>query len=187
MLFFTNGKAQNVSQENPYTHLLDSIYANDSIPLIFLPDMYIFPQITFKNPEEEKKFKKLVRDVKKTLPYAKLIYGTLIETYEYLETLPTEKAKEEHLKRMENDLFAEYKPVLKKMSYSQGKLLLKLIDRECNQSSYTLISAFLGKNRAAFWQGIGWVFNMNLKSEYDPKGKDRVIEEVVQMVEAGVL
>lgn len=73
------------------------------------------------------------------------------------------------------------------MSYSQGRLLIKLIDRECNQSSYDLIKAFLGKNTATFWQGVGFIFNMDLKSKYDPKGKDRVIEEVAQMVEAGVL
>ncbi|MCL1944090.1 MAG: DUF4294 domain-containing protein [Candidatus Azobacteroides sp.] len=180
-------KAQNKEGENPYIHYLDSIYIHDTIPLIYLPDLYVFPKVTFRDKEEELKFLKLVRDVKKTLPYAKLIYGTLMETYEYIETLPTQKAREAHLKRMEADLFADYKPVLKKMSYSQGRLLIKLINRECNQNSYDLIKAFMGNGRAAFWQSMGLVFNMNLKSEYDPKEKDRAIEEVVQMVEAGVL
>ena len=184
---FISGKAQNENKENPYAHYLDSIYSQDSIPLISLPNVYVFPKVTFKNPEEEKKFNKLVRDVKKTLPYAKLIYDTLLETYEFLETIPNKKEKEKHLKRMENELFAEYKPVLKDMTYSQGRLLIKLIDRECNQSSYALIKVFLGKKTASFWQGIGLIFNVNLKTEYDPKGEDKVIEEVIQMVEAGVL
>jgi len=187
LLVFISGKGQNKKQENPYAHYLDSIYSQDSIPLISLPNVYVFPKVTFKNPEEEKKFNKLVRDVKKTLPYAKLIYDTLLETYEFLETIPNKKEKEKHLKRMENELFAEYKPVLKDMTYSQGRLLIKLIDRECNQSSYALIKVFLGKNTASFWQGIGLIFNMDLKTEYDPKGEDKVIEEVIQMVEAGVL
>jgi len=187
LLFFVFGKAQNKKQENPYTHYLDSLYTQDSIPLICLPNMYVFPQMTFQNEEEEIKYRRLVRDVKKILPYSKLIYETLLETYEFLETIPSAKEKEKHLKRMENDLFAEYKPVLKNFTFSQGRLFIKLIDRECNQSSYALIKTFLGKNKATFWQGIGLVFNMDLKTEYDPKGKDRVIEEVVQMVEAGVL
>ena len=187
LLFFVFGKAQNKKQENPYTHYLDSLYTQDSIPLICLPNMYVFPQMTFQNEEEEIKYRRLVRDVKKILPYSKLIYETLLETYEFLETIPSAKEKEKHLKRMENDLFAEYKPVLKNFTFAQGRLFIKLIDRECNQSSYALIKTFLGKNKAAFWQGIGLVFNMDLKTEYDPKGKDRVIEEVVQMVEAGVL
>ena len=74
-----------------------------------------------------------------------------IETYEYMETLPNEKAKQQHLKRMEKEMFKEYKPQLRRLSYSQGKLLIKLIDRECNQSSYNLLKAYLGSFRAGFW------------------------------------
>jgi len=174
------------AQKNNYTHHLDSIYAKDSL-VVLLPEMYVFPQMTFKDAEEEKQFRKLVRDVKRTLPYAKLVYETLIETFEYIETLPNDKKKEEHLKKMEKDLFEEYKPVLKKMSLSQGKLLIKLIDRECNQSSYALINAFLGGARATFWQGIGSIFGANLKAEYDPNGSDRITEEVINLIEAGLL
>ena len=116
----------------------------DTIETIVLQDIYVYPPIVFNKSGEEEKYKRLIRDVKKTLPYAKLIYATLIETYEYIMTLPDDGTREAHLKRMEKDLFAEYKPVLKKMTLSQGKLLIKLIDRECNQSSYDLLKAFLG-------------------------------------------
>lgn len=178
-----NTKANN----NDFAHLLDSIYAQDTLVMLRLPEMYVFPQITFKNKEEERQYRKLVYDVKKTLPYAKLVYETLLETYEYMETLPNEKKKNEHLKRMEKDLYEEYMPVLKKMTKSQGKLLIKLIDRECNQSSYELIKAFLGSGRAFFWHGVGSIFGANIKSEYDPEGKDKLIEEVIQLVEAGLI
>ncbi|MCD7971256.1 MAG: DUF4294 domain-containing protein [Candidatus Azobacteroides sp.] len=187
ILFFSIAIHHIRAEKNDYTHYLDSIHAHDTLTLVVLPEMYVFPQITFKDEEEEKQYRKLVRDVKRTLPYAKLIYDTLIETYEYIETIPSEKKREEHLKKMEKELFEEYKPVLKKMSFSQGKLLIKLVDRECNQTSYNLIKAFLGNGRATFWQGIGKLFGANLKSEYDPEGKDRVTEEVVRLVEAGVL
>jgi hypothetical protein len=147
----------------------------------------VYPPQAFKNFSEEQKYLRLVRDVKKTLPYAKLVYNTLIETYEYIQTLPTEKEREEHLKRMEKDLYAQYVPVLKKMTLSQGKLLIKLIDRECNQSSYDLIKAFLGPFRAGFWNVFAGVMGASLKTNWDPEGKDAATERVVELVEMGVI
>lgn len=159
----------------------------DTIPIINLQEIFIYPQIKFKNKREQARYNKLVRDIKRTLPYAKLVYATLIETYEYIETLPNEKAKQEHLKRMEKELFKEYKPELKKLTFSQGKLLIKLIDRECNQSSYNLLKAFLGSFRAGFWNLFAGMFGASLKTEYDPEGKDFMIERIVVLVENGLL
>lgn len=159
----------------------------DTIPIINLQEVFIYPQIKFKNKREQAQYNKLVRDIKRTLPYAKLVYATLIETYEYIETLPNEKAKQEHLKRMEKELFKEYKPELKKLTFSQGKLLIKLIDRECNQSSYNLLKAFLGSFRAGFWNLFAGMFGASLKTEYDPEGKDFMIERIVVLVENGLL
>ena len=160
---------------------------NDTLNVLTLNDIYVYPPQTFKNTAEEQKYLKLVRDVKKTLPYAKLVHNTLIETYEYIQTMPTEKEREEHLKRMEKDLYAEYVPVLKKMTLSQGKLLIKLIDRECNQSSFDIIKAFLGPLRAGFWNVFAGVFGASLKTTWDPEGKDAATERVVELVEMGVI
>lgn len=171
----------------PDGHQHAYLEGNDTIPIVYLPAVYVFPDIRFKNKKEQQGYNKLVRDVKKTLPYAKLIYNTLIETYEYIETLPDNKSREAHLKRMEKELFKEFKPELKKMTLSQGKLLIKLVDRECNQSSYNLVAAFLGKFRAGFWNLFAGVFGASLKSEYDPKGKDALTERVVLLVENGQL
>lgn len=159
----------------------------DTIPFVRLRPVYIFPPMVFKNQKQEMEYWRTVRDVKKTLPYAKLIYDTLMETYEYMETLPTEKAKSQHLKKMEKELFETYKPVLKKLTFRQGKLLIKLIDRECNQSSYSLIKAFLGTFRAGFWNTFASLFGASLKQEWDPKGKDRALEQICLRVEAGQL
>jgi len=160
---------------------------NDTLNVLTLNDIYVYPPQTFKNTAEEQKYLKLVRDVKKTLPYAKLVHNTLIETYEYIQTMPTEKEREEHLKRMEKDLYAEYVPVLKKMTLSQGKLLIKLIDRECNQSSFDIIKAFLGPLRAGFWNVFAGIFGASLKTNWEPDGKDAAIERVVELVEMGVI
>jgi hypothetical protein len=159
----------------------------DTVPIIHLQEIYIYPEIKFKNEKEKRRYNKLIRDVKRVLPYAKLVYETLIETYEYIETLPDEKSKQEHLKRMEKELFKEYKPELKKLTFSQGKLLIKLIDRECNQSSYNLLKAFLGSFRASFWNLFAGMFGASLKTEYDPEGKDFMLERIVVLVENGLL
>ncbi|MDR2810489.1 MAG: DUF4294 domain-containing protein [Tannerellaceae bacterium] len=159
----------------------------DTIALVQLREVFVYPELRFKNKREKQNYDKLVRDVKRTLPYAKMVYNTLIETYEYMETLPNDKAREKHLKRMEKELFQDYKPELKRLTLSQGKLLIKLIDRECNQSSYNILRAYLGSFRAGFWNIFAGVFGASLKSEYDPKGKDALTERVVVMVERGLI
>lgn len=163
------------------------VEGNDTIPMVTLREVIVYPPLRFKNRKEREQYDKLVRDVKRTLPYAKMVYETLIETYEYIETLPNEKEKEKHLKRMEKELFRDYKPVLKKLTLSQGKLLIKLIDRECNQTSFSLVKAYLGPLRAGFWNFFAGMFGASLKTEYDPKGKDARVERIAVLVERGLL
>jgi len=157
--------------------------------MLVLGEVTVFPPLKFKNKKEEQFYWKTVRDVRKTLPYAKLICETLIETYEYIETFPTQKEREEHLKKMEGAVFEQYKPVLKKFTKSQAQMLIKLINRETNQSSYNILKAFLGSFRAGFWQTFGRFFGVNLKTSYNPDKdrKDAIIERVATMVELGQL
>ena len=134
----------------------------DTVPVVNLKEIYIYQPVKFKNKREQARYTKLVRDVKRTLPYAKMVYATLIESYENIETLPDEQSRHAHMKRMEKELFQEYKPQLKKLTFSQGKLLIKLIDRECNQSSYNLLKAYLGSFRAGFWNIFASMFGASL-------------------------
>ncbi|MDR1738793.1 MAG: DUF4294 domain-containing protein [Candidatus Symbiothrix sp.] len=164
-----------------------SIENGDTVKVYVMDDIPIYPERFYTMLQEDAKYRKTVRDVKKTLPYAKLIYRTLIETYEYIMTFPTEEERQAHLKRMEKDLFAEYKPVLKKMSLSQGKLLIRLIDRECNQSSYDLLKAFLGPLRAGFWNFFAGLLGASLKTQWDENGRDADTEKIVVMVEQGLI
>lgn len=161
------------------------LHEGDSIQYMEMNNVYVYPQLTFKNKKQAQSYMRLVTNVKKVLPIAKEARQMLIETTELLEILPDEKAKEEHIKRVEDDIFRTYKPKMKKLTYSQGKLLIKLIDRECHSSSYEMIKAFMGPIRAGFWQVFAWGFGASLKKEYDPEGKDRLTERVVRMVEAG--
>jgi hypothetical protein len=123
------------------------------------------------------------------LPYAKLIRETLVETYEYIETFPTQKEREAYLKRMEKEIYKQYKPVLKKFSRSQAKLLVKLVQRETDQSSYEIVKAFLGSFRATFWQGFGKLFGVSLKSDFNPSKnrEDYLINRIATQVEQGTL
>ena len=161
------------------------LHEGDSIQYMEMNNVYVYPQLTFKNRKQADSYMRLAKNVKTVLPIAKEARQMLIETTEFLETLPDQKSKDEHIKRVEDDIYRTYKPKMKKLTYSQGKLLIKLIDRECNSSSYDMIKAFMGPIRAGFWQVFAWGFGASLKKEYDPEGVDRLTERVVLMVEAG--
>ncbi|MBQ8565141.1 MAG: DUF4294 domain-containing protein [Bacteroidaceae bacterium] len=165
-----------------------AVIEGDTVKVIQMRPFYVYNELPkFKNKKQEKFYRKTVRDVKKTLPYAKLIYEILVETYQYMETLPDDEARQKHIEKMEDELFKQYKPILKKFTYSQGKMLIKLVNRECNQSSYEIIRAFLGSFRAGFWQTFGKLFGVTLKAEWDPEGKDKDIERICVLVEQGML
>ncbi len=161
----------------------------DTALMLVFNEITVFPPLKFKNKKQEQFYWRTVRDVKKTLPYAKLICETLLETYEYIETFPTQKEREQHLKQMETEVFNQYKPVLKKFNKSQAQLLVKLIRRETNQSSYGILKAFLGSLRASFWQAFGRFFGVNLKGDYRPDRdeNDALIERICCNVEMGLI
>lgn len=161
----------------------------DTVLVINLRGITVFRKWKFKNKKEEEFYWRTVRDVKLTLPYAKLIAETLIETYEYIETFPTQKEREKYLKKMEKSIFEQYKPILKRFSKRQAKVLIKLIQRETHQTSYEIVKAFLGSFRAMFWQGFGKLFGVSLKTEYKPNKnrEDAILERVACAVEEGRL
>jgi hypothetical protein len=157
----------------------------DSIQYMEMSNVYVYPEPTFKTQKQQRAYMRLVKNVKKVLPIAKEARQMLIETAEYIETLPTQKERDEHLKRVEAAIVKEYKPRMKKLTFSQGKLLIKLIDRECKSTAYEAIQAFIGPVRSGMWQAFAWMFGASLKKGYDPEGVDRLTERVVLMVEAG--
>ena len=159
----------------------------DSIQYMEMNNVYVFPPVTFSSKRQQNAYMRLVKNVKTVLPIAKEARMIMMETAEYLETLPTKEARDEHMKRVEKSIMKEYKPRMKKLTYSQGKLLIKLIYRESNSSGYELIQAFLGPVRAGFYQAFAWAFGASLKKQYDPEGVDRLTERIVLMVESGQL
>ena len=164
-----------------------ALYKGDSIPHVILPTLSKYPPLKFANERERQRYNRLVANVKKVLPIAKLAKHTIIETYDYLETLPTKEERDAHIRQVELGLRRQYTPLMKKLSYSQGKLLVKLVDRECNQTSYEIEKAFIGPLRAGFYQVFAGLFGNSLTKRYDPDGDDRYTERVVRMVESGQL
>lgn len=152
-----------------------------------MPELPVYKPMVFKSERERQQFNRLVANVKRVLPLARKANMMLSETYEVLESLPTKEEKDAHIKAVERDIKAQYTPEMKKLTYSQGKLLIKLVDRECNQSSYEIVKAFLGPARATFYQIFAWTFKASLKKQYDPEGDDRLIERVVRQIEVGQL
>jgi hypothetical protein len=156
---------------------------NEKQYVVYLNDLTIFPEEHFKNKMQERFYWTTVRDVKLTLPYAKLIASELNKTNKKLITLPSDSERKKYLSQYEKSVLKQYEPALKKMNISQGQLLLKLIDRECNQSPFELIKAYRGSFTAFFWQGVARLFGSNLKAEYDARDKDKIVERVIILVD----
>ena len=155
--------------------------------MAFLHDLREFPRSTSKNKKQEQYFWRTVRDVKKTLPYAKLVASELNMVNMKLVDIKSDRERKKYLNAYEKDLFKKHEADLKKMTINQGRLLMKLIDRECERTSYDLIKNYRGGVSAFFWQGVARVFGSNLKTGYDSQKDDKVLERVILLVEAGQL
>lgn len=162
-------------------------YKGKTIPHIIMPVLPKYAPLTFKNDRERAEYNRLVYNVKKVLPWAKLAKLTIIETVEVLDQLPDKRSRDAHIKEVERGLKAQYGPALKKLTRSQGRLLIKLVNRECNQTGYAIAKAFIGPFKANLYQGIAVLFGNSLNKKYDPDGDDRYTERVVRMVEAGLI
>lgn len=174
-----------VMQDHEYRAEID-LMTGDTLAVIWLKDTYCFTRKHFRNKKHEENYLRMVNDVKKTLPIAKDARRLLTQAYIDMASME-EKEQNAYFKQMEKDLFAEYKPRLKRLNYRQGKLLVRLVDRECNKQTYAIIREFLGKRRAFFWNMFGRMFGVSLKAEWDPDGKDRELEDVCIQVEQGLI
>ena len=185
ILYNANMQAQNYKRKRVVLPV--EVYEGDTLPVVHLPNVYIYKPPIFKNRRQERFYWRTVRDVKKTLPIAREVRGIIIETYEYLLTIPDEKLREKHLASVEKGMLEQYTPQMKKLTFSQGKMLIKLIDRECDQTGYELIKVFMGSFKANFYQTFAALFGASLKRGYDPEMEDAEIEEIIFWIENGAL
>jgi hypothetical protein len=155
----------------------------DTLWVAELDEVYIFPTKKFQNRRERRRYTRLIYNVKKAYPWAKLAGEKLAEVEVRLATLESEKEQKEYMKQVEDELLRDYKDDLKKLTITQGRILIKLVYRETGDTSYELVEELRGKFSAFFWQALARLFGSNLKSVYDPQGEDRLIEEIVLLIE----
>ncbi|MDD6781805.1 MAG: DUF4294 domain-containing protein [Bacteroidales bacterium] len=152
-----------------------------------LPTVYAFPPMKFKNKREEKFYWRTVRDVKKVLPYSKLISTLVQEVNDTLMRIPTKKERDRYMRQWEKTTYRKYYKEFTHMTLNQGKLLIRLVDRECQTSSYELIRAYRGSFSAGFYQMFAKLFGADLKSKFGTGRNDKIIERIIILVEAGQL
>ena len=181
------GQENRVPSEAEGPKLLMQVRGNDTLYLVFLKDFYVFPPIKFRNKSQERFYWRTVRDVKRALPYAKIVSTEFKRVNVLLTEMEKESERKKYLARYEKEIFKKYESDLRKLTINQGRLLLKLIDRETNSNSYDLIKSYRGGVSAFFWQGVARIFGSNLKSEYDAEGNDKIVERVIVLVESGQL
>jgi len=191
-MLITYSKAQDKTASAEFVppggaRLMVQVDGKDTVFLAFLRDLWVYPRNTFKNKKQEQFFWRTVRDVKKTLPYAKLLSSELRIVNMKLVDMKNEKEKKKFISQYEKELFKKHEADLKKMTVNQGRMLMKLVDRECERTSYDLIKDYKGTFTAVFWQGVARLFGSNLKSEYQANGEDKIVERVINLVEAGQL
>jgi integrase len=171
-------------------YLIQNVERNGVVmPEIDIKEVTIVARPTKESARKRdyRKYERLIYNLKKVYPYAAMVRRKLDEVNNELSHIKSEKEKKEYIKDFEKNIFKEYEGDMRQMTISQGKLLIKLIDRETQNTSYDLIRDYRGKFTAAFWQGIAKIFGTNLKEQYDPFGEDALIEVLLQEIENGQL
>ncbi|MDL2228092.1 DUF4294 domain-containing protein [Odoribacter sp. OttesenSCG-928-L07] len=163
------------------------VNSGDTLIQMSLPGVTIYPEKIFKNNREYVQYTRLMHNVKKVYPYAKLA-GEKLKLYApILDTLETKRERDKYFDIIEDELWAEYGSTLKDFTVKQGAILIKLVDRECQRSTYQVLKDFRGGFSAFFYQAFARIWGFNLKTEYDANGADADIEDIVMRIEAGAI
>lgn len=149
--------------------------------------IHLRPVWVFANKVDLRRHDRLARNIRVVYPIAQFANRKLIEMETKLADIPNKKDQEKYVKQVEKELKDAYTPIIKQLSFSQGKILIKLIDRQTGHTSYELVKNMRGNISAFFWQGLAKIFGANLKERYDREGEDRVIEQLVLLYESGLL
>lgn len=180
------------AQESPASrpkqyYLKPEIMDGDTVPHILLNEVTIIPPWNFTSRREYNQYQRLVRNIKATLPYARIAAERLAQMNAEMARIKDDRDRRRYLRDAEKQLFAEFEQPLRRLSFTQGRLLIKLIDRETGDTSYNLIREYKGGVSAFFWQGIARLFGANLKDEYDAETNDKMIEHIISLIDMGVL
>ncbi len=173
--------AQKLNGVVVYARVIDG----DTVPIVPLKEVNIYAFRIIKNKREARKLSKLIRNVKRVYPYAKIAGIKLRQYNDTLLQAETKRERRRIMKMVEDEIKEKYGDELRRLTISQGKILIKLIDRETGDTSFELVQELRGNLMAFFWQTFARVFGYNLKTRYDPEGEDRIIEVIIKMIENG--
>ncbi len=169
-------------------HVLKSAtFDGQTYPLVELDEITVIAEAPREVRFNYRKHARLVYNVRRVYPYALIVREEFARINSTLEMLPDERARDNFLKQYEKDLFKTYEGDIRQLTFTQGKILIKLIDRETQATSYELIRDYRGKFAATFWQSIARIFGSDLRASYEPAGDDYLIELIVRDIEAGKL
>ena len=167
--------------------VLTTVIDGDTIPLINLAPVEIIETLSPEAAARMKVYLKLRRDVLRAYPYARLAEVQLKFVNDSMAHIPNQRARKRFVKATEHQLKADFEKDLKNLTITQGRILIKLVDRQTGSTSYHLVKELRGSFQAFFWQGLARLFGENLKAEYDSAGEDAMIENIIQQIERGEL
>lgn len=175
------------SAQSIYHVLKTATYDGQTYPLVELNEITVYGKMPRGVKFNYRRHARLVYNVRRVYPYALIVRNEVGRVNRLLETMPDKRDQNNFLQQYEKDIFKEYEGDMKKLTFSQGKILIKLIERETQNTSFDLIRQYRGKFSATFWQSIARIFGADLKATYDPSGEDYLIEQVITEIEAGRL
>ena len=175
------------SGDSTFSVMKALIIGKDTLLVSDIPELKVYPQRQFKNRFQYWKYRRLIRNVKAAYPYAKIAAEKLKELDQRLASMPSERRQKAYIKTAEKEIREEFEDEVVHLTISQGRILIKLIDREVGDTTFEVLKDIKGSVSAVFWQAIARVFGSNLKSEYDAEGEDKMIEEIIRMIDQGLL
>lgn len=163
------------------------VEGSDTLPIVELPEVRVYERKDFDYLYLKRRYRRMIHNIKKAYPYAQIAGIRLKELDDHLLTLESEKERKEYISLAEKEIMKQFEKEVKRLTVTQGIILVKLIDRETGRTSYQVIKELKGGFTAFFWQGIARIFGNNLKTEYDPLNQDRIMEDIVLGIEAGFI
>lgn len=188
-IFFSNNAYSQDSSDTTGVEVKAKVENGDTVYSTSMDPVYIYSdaEITPAQKDEIKKYQRLVKNVKKVYPYAKIAKEKIDEINNHVATLNTEKERKAYINQKEKELKEQFEEQLKKLTVTQGRILIKLIDRETGNTTYALVKQLKGTLSAVFWQGVARIFGSSLKTKYDAEGTDKDIELIIRQIDAGKL
>ena len=175
------------TENTPKKRVKAVVENGDTIALYDLPTVWVYPPMKFKNKREEKFYWRTVRDVKRTLPLSKYIKEVIIATNDTLMKLPTKQERDKYMRGFEKRIYKQEYDRMSKLTLRQGMLLIRLVDRECEATTFELIKAYRGAFSAGFYQMFAKMFGASLKTEFGSHKDDATVERIINLVESGQL